>query len=79
MFFRYNWSKVALAYNKNGATNWSGNNTCFLFMSSIVEVAKGKNITMDTVRLDETDKLYPNDPKKMLEEQKALFDDYGGK
>ena len=42
-------------------------------MSSMVEVAKGKNITMDTIRLDETDKLYPNDPKKMLEEQKDLF------
>ena len=77
--YRYRWKKVALVYSANGHQNWSGNQTCWAFMASLVKVAKENDIQFDEIKLDATDKLYPNDTKQMLEKQKTLFNDYGGK
>ena len=45
----------------------------------MVHIAKEENIQFDNINLDSTDKLYPNDTKKMLEAQKSLFNEFGGK
>ena len=77
--FRNGWKKVALVYSSNGHRSWSGENSCWAFMATIVKVAKEENIQLDEIKLDSTDKLYPNDTAKMLHEQKSLFNEFGGR
>ena len=48
-------------------------------MTTLVKVGREENIILDEIKLDSTDKLYPNDTRKMLEEQKSLFNEFGGK
>ena len=76
---RYGWKKVALVYSKDGHQSWSGTSSCWAFMTTLVKVAREENIQIDEIKLDSTDKLYPNDTRKMLEEQKSLFNEFGGK
>ena len=45
----------------------------------MVQIAREEKIQIDNINLDSTDKLYPNNTKKMLEEQKSLFNEFGGK
>ena len=66
-------------YSKNGHRSWSGESSCWGFMSTMVHIAKEENIQFDIISLDSTDKLYPNDTRKMLEKQKSLFNEFGGK
>ena len=76
---RYGWKKVALVYSKDGHQSWSGTSSCWSFMTTLVKVGREENIIFDEIKLDSTDKLYPNDTRKMLEEQKSLFNEFGGK
>ena len=73
---RTGWRRTMLAYRKNDHSNWSGNNTCTSFMSTVVKIARQRNISFDEIKLDSTDKLYPGDSKTMLQEE---MEDYGGK
>merc|ERR1712008_74964 len=66
-----------LVYSKDGHQSWSGTSSCWSFMSTMVHVAKEENIQFDIISLDSTDKLYPNDTRKMLEKQKSLFNEFG--
>ena len=76
---RYGWKKVALVYSKDGHQSWSGSSSCWSFMSTMVQIAREEKIQIDNINLDSTDKLYPNDTRKMLKEQKSLFNEFGGK
>ena len=69
------WSRMTLVYRKNDRKDWSGNHSCFQFMSAMVEFARERNIKFDEIKLDSSDSLYSNDSEMLQNE----MGDYSGK
>jgi hypothetical protein len=55
------WNRTKLMYRKDDHQSWSGGNTCTQLMSAMVVTGKRRKIHMDEIKLDITEKLYPND------------------
>ena len=70
LLFRVGWRKTTLAYYKDAKNNLSGEKTCQMFMSTIIEVIKDRNNTIknDVINLEAMDQMYENNTEKMLKE-----------
>ena len=59
-----------MAYYKDAKNNLSGEKTCQMFMSTIIEVIRDRNNTIknDVINLEAMDQMYENNTEKMLKE-----------
>ena len=70
------WNRALLMYEKNGHPEWSGIETCRLFMTSLVPnfVNLVPNFSYSEAKLDEAKKVHGADYEAMLKE---AMEDHG--
>ena len=68
------WNRALLMYEKSGHPEWSGVDSCKLFMSSLLPEFMASKVSIDEAKLDAAKEVHGDDYEAMLKE---VMEDHG--
>ena len=68
------WNRALLMYEKHGHPEWSGIDSCKLFMSSLLPQFMESKVSIDEAKLDAAEGVHGGDYEAMLKE---VMEDHG--
>ena len=68
------WNRALLMYKKHGHPEWSGIDSCKLFMSSLLPQFMESKVSIDEAKLDAAEGVHGDDYEAMLKE---VMEDHG--
>ena len=68
------WNRALLMYEKSGHPEWSGVDSCKLFMSSLLPEFMASKVSIDEAKLDAAKEVHGDDFDAMLKE---MMEDHG--
>ena len=68
------WNRALLMYEKSGHPEWSGVDSCKLFMSSLLPEFMASKVSIDEAKLDAAKEVHGDDYEAMLKE---MMEDHG--
>ena len=68
------WNRALLMYEKHGHPEWSGIDSCKLFMSSLLPQFMESKVSIDEAKLDAAEGVHGDDYESMLKE---VMEDHG--
>ena len=68
------WNRALLMYEKHGHPEWSGIDSCKLFMSSLLPQFMESKVSIDEAKLDAAEGVHGDDYEAMLKE---VMEDHG--
>ena len=68
------WNRALLMYEKSGHPEWSGIDSCKLFMSSLLPEFVESKVSIDEAKLDAAKEVHGDDYEAMLKE---MMEDHG--